>query len=188
MKLTVSDKEALLSLARRSIEKCYEPEFWVSREPEEVSEAMKQPCGAFVSVYVDGKLRGCIGTFSEEDPLWENVEQMAVSAATSDTRFSPVESGELDRMEIEISVLTPRQRIQDKNEIVPGIHGIYMIRGINRGTLLPQVAAKQGWSVEELLGNCAKYKAGIGWNGWKSAELYTYEAIVFNSGDLSPDC
>jgi hypothetical protein len=63
-----------------------------------------------------------------------------------------------------------------------------MIRGANRGTLLPQVAVKQGWTVDELLGNCAKYKAGIGWDGWKTAEIYTYEAIVFQSDRDSPDC
>jgi hypothetical protein len=130
---------------------------------------------------VDDKLRGCIGTFSEEDTLFEHVRQMALSAATADYRFSPIKVDELKKMQIEISVLSPRKRIYNANEIVPGVHGIYMIKGFNRGTLLPQVALKQGWSAEEFLGNCAKYKAGIGWDGWKSAELYTYEAIVFRS-------
>jgi AmmeMemoRadiSam system protein A len=189
MTLSEEDKKDLLSLARRTIEQCYEPATKLSwRQDEAMSAGMKQHCGAFVSVYVDDKLRGCIGTFSEGDPLWVNVKQMAISAATTDNRFSAITSGELERMEIEISVLTPRKRIQDKSEIVPGLHGIYMIRGANRGTLLPQVAVKQGWTVDELLGNCAKYKAGIGWNGWKSAEIYTYEAIVFHSGKGSPDC
>jgi AmmeMemoRadiSam system protein A len=113
---------------------------------------------------------------------------MAISAATADNRFSPVEPDELDTLHIEISVLTPRKRIQDTSDIIIGKHGIYMIRGSNRGTLLPQVAVKQGWSVEEFLGNCAKYKAGVGWDGWKSADLYTYEAIVFHTADGAAGC
>ena len=60
-----------------------------------------------------------------------------------------------------------------------------MKKGTNRGTFLPQVALKQNWTVEEFLGNCAKYKAGIGWDGWKSADLYRYEALVFSSLDLN---
>jgi AmmeMemoRadiSam system protein A len=182
MTLTESDKKTLLSLARRTIEQWFGPDSPdSSKEEEELAEGLSQCCGAFVSIYVDDKLRGCIGTFSEEDTLLENVRQMALSAATADYRFSPINVDELQRMQIEISALSPRKRIYDTNEIVPGIHGIYMIKGFNRGTLLPQVALKQGWSAEEFLGNCAKYKAGIGWDGWKSAELYTYEAIVFRS-------
>jgi len=175
-------------MARRTIEHCIAPAGSVGNPDEEPSEGMKQRCGAFVSVYVEGQLRGCIGTFSEGDPLWVNVKQMALSAATSDSRFTAITADELKDMEIEISVLTPRVRIRDKDEIVLGVHGIYMIRGDLRGTLLPQVAVKQGWTVEELLGNCAKYKAGIGWDGWKSADLYIYEAIVFNSAGTSRGC
>jgi AmmeMemoRadiSam system protein A len=189
MNLTESDKALLLSMARRTIAQCITREAGtVSLSQQELTDGIKQHCGAFVSIYVNGKLRGCIGTFSEEAPLYENVRQMAVSAATSDNRFSPVKYDELEIMQLEISVLTPRKRIEDKQEIVLGRHGIYMIRGGNRGTLLPQVAVKQGWSVEELLGNCAKYKAGIGWDGWKTAELYTYEAIVFHTGADGPGC
>ena len=142
-------------------------------------------CGTFVSIYVEGDLRGCIGTFSEEQSLYQNIREMAVSAATSDSRFKPLVPAELAQIQIEISVLSPRIRIYDKSEIIIGRHGIFMRKGMNRGTLLPQVAVNQNWSVEELLGNCAKYKAGIGWDGWKSAELYTYEAHIFSSKNHS---
>ncbi len=146
-----------------------------------LTETLEIRCGAFVSLYVDHHLRGCIGTFSEEEPLYKNVTKMAVSAAIDDSRFTSIHPDELSRLELEISILTPRQRIYDPSEIVIGKHGIYIKHGANRGTLLPQVAVKQDWSIKEFLGNCSKYKAGIGWDGWKAAELYTYEAIIFKS-------
>jgi AmmeMemoRadiSam system protein A len=148
--------------------------------------ATLQSCyGAFISLYHKGKLRGCIGTFSEERPLYENVRNMALSAATSDTRFDPMDPAELAQVQIEISVLSPRVRVYDISEIIPGTHGIFMQKGTSRGTFLPQVALTQNWTREEFLGNCAKNKVGIGWDGWKTADLYTYEAFVFNSKDLN---
>lgn len=140
--------------------------------------------GAFVSLYHEDKLRGCIGTFSDERPLFENVRNMALSAASSDTRFEPLDATELDLAVIEISVLSPRVKVHDISEILLGKHGIYMQQGRNRGTFLPQVALTQQWTLEEFLGNCAKYKAGIEWDGWKTADLYTYEAFVFSSKNL----
>ena len=98
---------------------------------------------------------------------------MAISAATNDTRFTSILPNELPKLELEISILTPRQKISDPSEIVIGKHGIYIKLGSNRGTLLPQVAVKEEWTVKEFLGNCSRYKAGIGWDGWKAAEVYT---------------
>ena len=106
---------------------------------------------------------------------------MAVSAARDDSRFTPIQPLELSQLQLEISILTPRQRISDPSEIIIGLHGIYIKLGTSRGTFLPQVAVKEKWTVIEFLGNCSRYKAGIGWDGWKAAEIYTYEAIVFKS-------
>jgi AmmeMemoRadiSam system protein A len=185
VRLSTADKVTLLQLARAVIIGKISPDqSWSAPEPE-INEPLKIHCGAFVSVYVEGKLRGCIGTFSEEEKLYRNVRSMAISSATSDTRFLPISAEELPDLTIEISVLSPRKKIEGKEEIILGKHGIYIKMGSNRGTLLPQVALNQNWTVEEFLGNCSKYKAGIGWNGWQSAELYTYEAIVFDSGELS---
>ncbi len=181
MTLSEQDKSSLLRLARTTIANHLDPSKGsVFRDPGEVPAGpLLERCGAFVSLYVDSKLRGCIGTFSEEEPLWENVRNMALSAATSDDRFSPIAADELDRLDIEISVLSPRERVHDYREIIPGKHGILMVRGPNRGTFLPQVAIAQNWTLEEFLGNCARYKAGIGWDGWKTADLYTYTATIF---------
>ena len=70
-------------------------------------------------------------------------------------------------------------KISADKEIILGKHGIYMIKGESSGTFLPQVATDTGWTKEEFLGHCARDKAGIGWDGWKDAELFVYEACIF---------
>jgi len=134
--------------------------------------------GAFVSIYIDGELRGCIGGFAQEKTLNEMVQNMAVSAAR-DMRFKNVKLNELDKMELEISVLSPLKKIESVDEIKLGKHGIFIQQEFNSGTFLPQVIEKTNWNVEQFLGHCARDKAGIGWDGWKTADLFTYEAVVF---------
>jgi len=109
---------------------------------------------------------------------------MSYSAAAHDNRFPVLRLEESGQIKIEISVLSPRMAIEGPEEIEIGKHGIFMELGTKRGTLLPQVAIEQHWSAEEFLGNCAQYKAGLDWDGWKSARLYIYEASVFNSADI----
>jgi AmmeMemoRadiSam system protein A len=183
MRINKEDQKLLLDIAREAISGNQHKAIRKQREEKQPG-ILQKPYGAFVSLYHSGKLRGCIGTFSEDRPLHENVRNMAISAATSDTRFDPLDASELEQVQIEISILSPRVRVNDVSEIIPGKHGIFMKRGTNRGTFLPQVALSQNWNREEFLGNCAKYKAGIGWDGWKTAELYRYEAFVFSSADL----
>ena len=136
-------------------------------------------CGAFVSLHKQGRLRGCIGHFGEDVPLHEIVAKMARAAAFEDPRFMPLRKDELDDTDIEISVLTPMRRIQSLDEFELHRHGIYIRKGYHSGTFLPQVADEVNWTKEEFVGHCAQDKAGIGWDGWKDAELYVYEAIVF---------
>ena len=181
MTLSEADKKVLLSLARNTIHGKVSSGKVPHFSHASASDTLRQRVGAFVSVYVNGKLRGCIGTFSEEEFLYRNVKNMALSASTSDSRFRPIGPDELDNLMIEISVLSPRKQIFDKGEIILGKHGIYMKNGMNRGTLLPQVAINQNWSVDEFLGHCASDKAGIGWDGWKTADLFIYGTMVFNS-------
>ena len=136
-------------------------------------------CGAFVSLHKHGRLRGCIGHFGEDIPLHEIVAEMARAAAFEDPRFMPVTADELADIDIEISVLTPMRRIESLDEFELHRHGIYIRKGYRSGTFLPQVADEVNWTKEEFVSHCAQDKAGIGWDGWKDAELYVYEAIVF---------
>ena len=140
---------------------------------------LSEKCGAFVSLHKHGRLRGCIGHFGEDMPLHEIVAEMARAAAFEDPRFMPVTADELADIDIEISVLTPMRRIQSLDEFELHRHGIYIRKGYRSGTYLPQVADEVNWTKEEFVSHCAQDKAGIGWDGWKDAELYVYEAIVF---------
>ena len=177
--LSDQDKESLLQISRSTLEAFLTSGNLSEISPAGLSPALKTPAGAFVSLYMGGRLRGCIGSFSPEDPLYAVVESMTLAAALEDARFAPVEASELEYIEIEISVLTPLRRIYSVDEFELGRHGIYMIRDDQSGTFLPQVATDTGWTGEEFLGHCARDKAGIGWDGWKEADLYIYEAIVF---------
>ena len=141
--------------------------------------SLKQKCGAFVSLHKHGRLRGCIGHFGEDYPLYEMVADMARAAAFEDPRFMPVTRDELKDLDIEISVLTPMRRIQSLDEFELHRHGIYIKKGYRSGTFLPQVADEVNWTKEEFVGHCSRDKAGLGWDGWRDAELYVYEAIVF---------
>ncbi len=182
--LTPEEKADLLNIARSTINEYVRygriPDF----DENKLSDKLRQPCGAFVTLKKDGRLRGCIGRFEATGPLFEIVENMSIAASTQDYRFTAVLPEEIDELEIEISVLTPMRKITTIDEIQLGKHGIYIKKGLASGTFLPQVAAETGWSKEEFLGHCAKDKAHIGWDGWKDAEIYIYEAYVFNEHDL----
>ncbi|HPR33917.1 MAG TPA: AmmeMemoRadiSam system protein A, partial [Prolixibacteraceae bacterium] len=183
--LTPSEKVELLRLARASIQSRLGDRPVSPVDETRLSEALKTPCGAFVTLHKNGRLRGCIGRFEASMPLYRVVQEMALSAAFSDYRFEPVRPGELSEIDLEISVLTPLKRIRSIDEFVLGKHGIYMKKDGRSGTFLPQVAESTGWSKEEFLGHCARDKAGLGWDGWKDAELYTYEALIFDEKEFS---
>ena len=182
--LSKEDKAALLSIARRTVENYVSEKKLPEVETSRLSEALRTPCGAFVTLNKRGMLRGCIGRFEPGDPLYKVVQEMAVASASRDYRFDPVAPAELKELEIEISVLTPMKRISSADEFQLGKHGIYIRKGMRSGTFLPQVAQETGWTKEEFLGHCAQDKAGIGWEGWKDAELYVYEALVFGEKEI----
>ena len=173
------DKQTLLDISRNTLETYLQSEKLYDVPPTNISGLLNEPAGAFVSLYIGGRLRGCIGNFSPSKPLYMVVQEMTLAAALRDQRFAPVDPTELEYIDIEISVLTPMQKINTIEEFQLGRHGIYMIKDGKSGTYLPQVATGRGWSAEEFLGHCAREKAGIGWDGWKDADLYVYEAIVF---------
>ena len=174
------DKRSLLQIARTTLQRYVREKEVPPVDKDQITEQVKVHTGAFVTLYKDGELRGCVGRFNPNMPLYQVVRDMAVAACSEDMRFSPVEPAELDDISIEISVLTPMQKVSSPEEIEMGQDGIYIKKGPFAGTLLPQVAEKTGWTREEFLGHCARDKAGIGWEGWKNADIFTYRAIVFN--------
>lgn len=174
-----TEKRELLTIARSTLEEYLNNGKIPDLRLETMSPALRTPCGAFVTLKKQGNLRGCIGNFSGTDPLAKTVQTMAIAAATEDHRFPPVPKHELKNLDIEISVLSPMRKVASAQEIELGKHGIYIRKGNHAGTFLPQVAQETGWSLEEFLGHCAQDKAGIGWDGWRDADVYVYEAIVF---------
>ena len=175
--LTDEEKCLLKKIAYESIKDSLDGTPISNRSP--LTSHLSEKCGAFVSLHKLGRLRGCIGHFGEDVPLYEIVAEMARAAAFEDPRFLPVTRDELDDLDIEISVLTPMRRIQSLDEFQLHKHGIYIRKGYRSGTFLPQVADEVNWTKEEFVGHCSQDKAGLGWDGWKDAELYVYEAIVF---------
>jgi len=178
--LNEQEKQWLLDHSYQTLRKVVNKESHTIGKTADMPSGLKTHAGAFVSLYKDGKLRGCIGHFGEDKPLYKVVEEMTRAAALDDPRFNSVGPDEIDDIKVEISVLTPMRKIDDVSEIEPGKHGILIRKGGRSGTFLPQVADKTGWNREELLGHCAQNKAGLAWDGWKDAEIFVYEAIVFS--------
>lgn len=178
IKFTPDEKEILLSMARDNIKSLLYNKKRISIDEKTIPSVFKKPLGAFVTLKIGGSLRGCIGRFISSDPLYEVVLESSQSSAFEDPRFSPLTREELSETDIEITVLGPMIKINDISEIKLGLHGIYIKKDYRSGTMLPQVATENGWSVEEFLGYTSRDKAGLGWNGWKDADIYIYEGIV----------
>jgi len=174
---TATDRKTLIEIARQSIEAHLTgkptPQF-------EVSDTLKSDGAAFVTLTKNGQLRGCIGYTEAFKPLWETVSECAISAAVKDPRFPPVTAAELAALYIEISVLTPLQKVKSLDEIKVGRDGLMISMGGWRGLLLPQVAAEYGWTRDEFLQHTCQ-KAGLPLDAYRSpnAVIQKFQAIVF---------
>jgi AmmeMemoRadiSam system protein A len=143
-------------------------------------EALNQTWGVFVTLKQGGSLRGCIGTIEAREPLFRAVVECAISSAVRDPRFPPVTGEEVEDISIEISVMSPLRSVWEPQEIVVGIHGLYVRRGMNAGLLLPQVATEYGWDRREFLEQCCR-KAGLPSGAWQEegTEIMIFSALVF---------
>lgn len=174
-----NDQISLIEIARQSIWSHLQKEKSTDSGKTELSPALLSELGAFVTLNIDGQLRGCIGCFMPSAPLYKTVGSMAREAAFMDPRFSPLSRDEFEKISIEISVLSPLRKISRIDEIILGKHGVYIKKGPRSGTFLPQVADKRDWTLSDFLGHISRDKAGLGWTGWKDADIYVYEAFVF---------
>lgn len=179
--LSEADKKALLQIARKTIE--YAVAGQAAPTPERlginISPAMRQKMGAFVTLHKHGQLRGCIGEIPPRRPLHQAVSAQAVNSALHDWRFSPVKAEELAAIDIEISALTPPVKVNSFRDIVIGRDGMVLAKAGRSAVFLPQVAVEQRWDLAETLSNLAE-KAGLEADAWKNgAEFQTFQAIVF---------
>jgi len=176
--LTKEEKKYLLQLARRSITNFLKNRRMLEEEVE--NPKLRQKQGAFVTLKVNGQLRGCIGYPLPYKPLYQTIIEMAVAAATEDYRFPPLTEDELQDLVVEISVLTLPRKVKKPEEVVVGQHGIIISKGFNRGLLLPQVPLEYGWNLGTYL-NHGCLKAGLPADEWKrGVNIEVFEAQVFS--------
>lgn len=175
--LDESERRALHAIARSAIQAALEGAAPPPARPD--SPRLLEPRGAFVTLHYRDRLRGCIGMISAAAPLYHAVHDMALSAAFRDPRFPPLQSGELEGLSIEISVLTPFEELTSVENIVIGRHGLMITRGSNSGLLLPQVPVEQGWDRDTFLDQTC-IKAGLPPGSWREADT----RILFFSADV----
>jgi AmmeMemoRadiSam system protein A len=179
--LTQSQRQTLLSIARRSIEAVLD-----GRRPEvdrsQLDDDLKRPSGAFVTLHTNrGDLRGCIGSIQAVAPLVEAVVSNAINAAFRDPRFYPVQREELAELQVEISVMSPIEPVTNVEEIEVGRDGLIISRGSRAGLLLPQVATEYAWDRETFLQQTC-VKAGLPPDSWRSPDtrIERFSAEVFS--------
>ena len=170
--------DELLRIARRSVERCTRGE--ALSPPESEHPALAESRGVFVTLTLDGRLRGCIGSLVAAAPLGVGVQQMARKAALRDPRFRPVRPEEVEKLHIEISVLTPLRPLDDVLEVEVGRHGLLIAQGNASGVLLPQVPVELGWDRRTFLEQVCR-KAGLPTTAYldDDVRLWTFEAQVF---------
>ena len=175
-KLSKEERHELLQIARDTVSS------HLKGEDAQISsslDGLQRKGGTFVTIHKHGELRGCIGLFESDKPLYKTIANMAISAAFKDPRFSPLMPDELGEIDFEISVLSPLREIKDKQEIEIGRHGIYITKGLSRGVLLPQVATEQGWDLETFLSHTCM-KAGLPMDEWqRDIKIEIFSAQIF---------
>lgn len=172
----------ILKIARDSIAAALSGGAFAPQKPDD--KELTAECGAFVTLTSKGALRGCIGNIRGFRPLYQTVSEMAVAAATEDPRFPPMKQAELDDLHIEISVLSPFEKVEDPALVEVGRDGLYIKRGSYSGLLLPQVATEWKWDRNTFLSQTCS-KAGLPTDAWKlpDTEIYSFTAEVFGEGD-----
>jgi MEMO1 family protein len=180
--LSGEEKTALLKLARHSVDS------WVRTQERstpatagiQLTDRMKEDFGAFVTLKTGDRLRGCIGTIVPVKPLYKAVIDNGINAAHFDRRFPKVQPEELEKIGVEVSVLTPPVEIDDYRGIILGKHGVIIEKSGHSAVFLPQVAPEQGWTLADTLSHLSR-KAGLGHDGWREgAEFKVFEALVFH--------
>lgn len=144
----------------------------------EPSAELNQRLGAFVTIYQNGELHGCIGRINDPETLRGGIPRLTLSAALDDSRFAPLQPGA--RVAVEISVLSPMKRVASSSQLVAGEHGGLLESGSRAGLLLPKVASERGWDANQFLEALAR-KAGlpVGIYGAPDTHLSVFRAQVF---------
>lgn len=179
--LSKAQQAELLQIARNTVE-MYIKEGKIPQYNIQDQRLSRQE-GAFVTIHKGDNLRGCIGQIIPSDkPLWQVVQEMAISAATEDYRFDPINRNELAEIDYEVSVLSRPQKIKKWQDIELGKHGVIVKKDYRSGVFLPQVATETGWDLDEFLEQLCAQKAGLPASCYKdeSVDLEVFTAQVFS--------
>jgi AmmeMemoRadiSam system protein A len=173
--LTTDERQVLLSLAKKTVDQYVKyghmPEYTAT------DKRLAANGATFVTINRNGNLRGCIGNIEPVMPLYRSVIMNAVAACSQDPRFAPMTREELTNLEIEVTVLSPLEALQDIKDIRIGTHGLYIMKGGNAGILLPQVASEYNWNVPTFLEQVS-LKAGLPRDAWKTSQLFSFTADI----------
>jgi AmmeMemoRadiSam system protein A len=176
---SLEEREILLRLAHRAIDSSFDGSKLDLHPPTPHLAEMR---GAFTTLHLHGKLRGCIGYVIPTHSLYRTVAETAQAAAFEDPRFRPVTAEEAPELKLEISVLSPLQPIRPE-DVQVGVHGLVVSHGGRRGLLLPQVPVEWGWDRETFLAQTC-LKAGLPPDAWlQGAELQAFTAEVFSEAE-----
>ena len=179
---SISDKKELLLLARSSISHYLEKGIKIGIE--DIPDKFKMKRGAFVTLHKNGELRGCIGYPLPVSPLYNAILDNAVSAAFEDPRFPALDYDEFKNIDIEISVLTVPEKVDDHKEVKVGRDGIIISKHGYRGLLLPQVPVEQRWNLEQYI-SYGCMKAGLPDDEWRrDVNIEIFQAVVFGEKDV----
>ncbi|NMC51909.1 AmmeMemoRadiSam system protein B [Candidatus Kuenenbacteria bacterium] len=179
--LNPDEQAAALSLARNTLELAFNLTTDKNEDYKQYP-VFSEKRGIFVTLRKNEELRGCIGLIEPIKELSAAIIEMTEAAAFEDPRFLSLEKNELKDITIEVSVLTPPQKISGpKTEIELGRHGVIVKKGSRSGVFLPQVATETGWDLNTFMAHLCADKAGLPANCWLdgSADIYTFEAQVF---------
>jgi AmmeMemoRadiSam system protein A len=173
------DRQNVLQFSRKVLETAlYNPALrlqWDWIEPLKLSYPVEnnQPTGVFVTLKVNDQLRGCVGIITGEKPLLDTIAQITLQSAFQDPRFPPLKPEEFLSVKLEISVLSPLEKIQTPDEIVPKLHGVYLKKDDNSGIFLPQV-----WEElpdrNQFLSELCMMKAGLSPDAFYDPETEIY--------------
>jgi AmmeMemoRadiSam system protein A len=168
--LSETERTAILELTRKAVEEAV----CRNRVLQEIPKIplFERQCGVFVTLHVAERLRGCIGVVEAKEPLGESIARCAASAAREDPRFSRMRAEELPDLDIEVSLLSPLERMEPE-QIEIGKHGLLVEQGLHRGLLLPQVATEHHLGTEQFLRETC-HKAGLREDAWKDSATHIY--------------
>jgi AmmeMemoRadiSam system protein A len=182
--LSEADRGALLQLARNAVVEAVSH----GRLPEQIPQhgVFAERCGAFVTLHVQRRLRGCIGVIEADQPLGDSIVRCAASSALQDPRFPPMRQDDLAELQIEISLLSPPAPIR-LEEVEIGHHGLLVARGAQRGLLLPQVAVEHHLTREQFFEETCR-KAQLPREVWRDpgTQLFAFRCEVFSDDLLQP--